>query len=119
MIFDRHLLAVMPIVTQVALTNSLTLILGSFIHPALSGVRLRLFVRPGAGPAPQEVLALLWSLIAGGVLHVSDLLSKVVCPLLGIGREFVIPLKSDKAFVFTAIVLDVESGLCGRPIDPF
>ncbi len=101
----------MAVVGQVTLADLLSVVLGRLVHPALRGVGERVLVRPGAGHAPEEVLALVWTLRAGRVLHVPDVVRQVVCPRLGVADEIFIPLEGLQAFSFAAVVLDIEGFL--------
>jgi len=101
----------MAVIRQISLANSLAMIFGSLIHPALSGVHKGFFVRARASPAPEQVLALVRPLAAGGVLHVSDFVGKVVSPSLGIGGELIVPLKRSQVLISPTLVLNIESAL--------
>lgn len=99
----------MPVTGKVTLANLLPVVLGSLVHPALRGVRVRVLVGAGARHTPEEVLALVGALLRGAVLHVADVLGEVVGPLLGFLGEVVVPLEGGEALLLAAVVLDVEA----------
>lgn len=105
----RTRLTVVAKVGKVALANLLAVVLGSLVHPAVGSVGVGVLVRAGLGPAPEEVLALVRSLVALGVLHVADVLGQVVSPLLGLLAELLVPLERLEVLALAAVVLDLET----------
>lgn len=101
-----HTLGIMPIIPEIPLPDLLAVVLGRLIHPPLRSMRVRVLVRAGGGPRPEEVLALVGALVARGVLHVAYLVGELVGPFLGLGGEVGIPLEGGEGFGFAALVLD-------------
>lgn len=66
-----HALRIMSPVTKVALSDRFAMVLGRLVHPALRRVRVRVPVRPGTRPSPEQVLALARTFGRRRVLHVS------------------------------------------------
>jgi hypothetical protein len=94
---------------EIRFPNFLTMILRRLIHPPLGSMGIGILVRTRTSPAPEEVFTFVRALLAGGMFHVADLIGEMLCPDFGVLGELVVPFKGLEAFLFAAIVLDVEA----------